>query len=169
MLKLTLDTSCFGVDSKELEELMKICEDGKIIIQLSPITLDEMTRDHPKKLKQYVEYLRLIKEPEIQETKEFEEIANRAISIHSSPTTDERLIQKMTNPDEFVKYTLKHESTFNDVDIFAFHVITKGDFFVTKDERGFIRGGKKELFENKFNTKVRLLDKNFIEELKSNL
>ena len=165
MLKITLDSSCLE-NSKEFGDLIGLCEAGKLFIQISPITMEEISQTSPKRLKQFVECLHVVNKPILEETKEFDEIANRALLIHS-PTTDRRVIQKMSDPEEFTKRILNRKNDFNDVDIFAFHILTKADVFVTKDEKGFIRNGKKERFEREFNTKVRYLDRKFIEELKS--
>ncbi|MEA2055041.1 MAG: hypothetical protein U9O96_08070 [Candidatus Thermoplasmatota archaeon] len=42
----------------------------------------------------------------------------------------------------------------------------KNDIFVTLNTRDFIKHGKKDRFENEFKTKVRVLNEDFIKELK---
>jgi len=56
---------------------------------------------------------------------------------------------------------------WTDWKILTFHILNKRDYFVTKDERGYIKDGRKEKFESTFNIKIRKLDDKFISELKS--
>ena len=156
MMVLTLDTSCFEAGSKELADLMMLCENGKIQIQVSPVTMEEIIKDHPKKIKQYVEYLRLVKKIEenrLEDAKKYDEIARKVMFIHSPRTkndamTDKRVIQRIkSDPNEYAKWALKpeHMNAFMDVEIFTQHVMTGADFFVTKDRKGFINDGHSHL------------------------
>ncbi len=169
MITLTLDTSCFEAGCKDLEQLMKMCEEGKVDLQISQETEMEIVRSTIKKLREYGEYLRLVdtlREDDVSDMTVFNNIAKEALKILSGEIDPKVAQRVVSSPEEWMKYGNKHRNDCIDVDIFALHVLSGANFFVTRDAKGFIGGGRKEKFEKKFNTKIRLLDINFIEELR---
>ncbi len=158
MVKINLDSSCFGKDSECLEELIKICKNNNIILQVAPQTAKEILKPSLsmfKKIRNFFEYIKFL--DEYPDSKELDDIVIRALKIHSSP-------DKRAEPDKIFESFLRRNS---DAEIFAHHISNKGDFFVTNDESGFITDRRKEKFEKQFNTKVRLLNDDFIVELQS--
>ncbi|MBI2583509.1 MAG: hypothetical protein HYW25_02480 [Candidatus Aenigmarchaeota archaeon] len=138
---LTLDSSCFEPQSECLRELIELRKQNKIVLQIAYPTIIEFNRlfgsKKTKKIMKIVEDLNLIEMlPEPDNSDEFESIVLKVLKIHSDP--DRRGLS-------FEESMLKSiEKRYPDAEIFAQHVLSKADFFITRDKRGFINGGRKE-------------------------
>lgn len=166
MVKITLDSSCFECESKELDELIEMSINSDTEIQISSTTMEELVQTPVEKLMKFVEHLTVIDIECLQNSEEFDKISDMVLEIHSSQATDKGLLKNPVSSGGILNVAKKYKNTYNDADIFSFHIITRGDIFVTKDKKGFISNGKKEVLEKQFRTKIRFLDKILIEEMK---
>ncbi|MBI2971845.1 MAG: hypothetical protein HYY37_05490 [Candidatus Aenigmarchaeota archaeon] len=61
------------------------------------------------------------------------------------------------------KFLCRAEKRQNDSEIFAYHLLSGGDVFVTNDRKGIFQDRKR--LEGLYKTKIRLLDEDFLDEL----
>ncbi|MBI2232742.1 MAG: hypothetical protein HYU56_02390 [Candidatus Aenigmarchaeota archaeon] len=190
MFNLTLDTSCFSLRKEEnslLNELLELQADSKILLYYAPRTLQELMMSIAKKkelpkviemkikyrfrdvFRDYLENMDEI-DPELEWEDEFHEIGLFVTRV-CLEITDKNVIEKLEVSEENLRRYLdsqKNHNSHTDIDIFTFHVMNKGNIFLTKDVPLFVSNQKtRETLENKYNTKIRLLNKDFIEELKN--
>ena len=176
MFKITLDTCCLDSNNLELAELKKLKDEGHIElwIELESEYEKQQLKNISKKLNDISWINRNVNKPpyayEIPDGKnlddvigwtndEFSEIIKKIREIHSPEFTKLANFKNLKINKKMNKWT--------DWKILAFHVLNKRDYFVTIDEKGFIKDGRKEKFESTFNIQIRKLDDKFISELKS--
>jgi hypothetical protein len=170
MLRLTLDSNCFPIsrpgedDIVCLDALLELQKQGSVTLSLAPKTRDEIintlhykrTDEEKKKVQRIVsDYIEKMKVIEIQwSEEEFEDVVIRAKRIHSPNRNAD-----FSKPEEFSERCNK---IYADPEIFAYHVLSGGNFFVTND-KDFLE--REESFEKQFHTKIRALGMEFIREL----
>ncbi len=180
MIKITLETSSLDLNCQELKELETIRNNGKIELYVQYSSLIEKLDWDSKKIGDILKWiarntivdiysyrknLNEMKNVTVNQffnnLKDYVRINKQVMKIHSDYLKDLRHFRKLNLDNEI--------NLRSDFDILAQHIHNKRDYFVTMDKTGFIKYGKKEKFENEFDIKIRLLNKDFINELKKNL
>lgn len=177
MINITFDTSCYEKKSFELFEKLKKLQDESLIKMwhegLSVIETDRWTSVDKDKIMSlfhthsdvksnaYFVPIELADNPEISLKYAEKQLGYRVKElgeIHSK-------IDSIKHPEGFGGKTGLNK--YIDGKLLALHIVRGRDFFVTKDERGFIKYGKQEKLEKAFlNLKIRILDEEFVTELK---
>lgn len=176
MIKITLDTSCLDLINPELKELKKLRKDGKIELYVQYSSLIEKLDWNSKKIDEILKWIARNTIVDIYSyRKNLNEMKNVTVNQFFKNLKDYVGINKkvmkihsdyLKDLGHFRKLKLANEVNLrSDFDILAQHIHNKRDYFVTMDKKGFINCGKKGKFENEFNIKIRLLNKDFINEL----
>jgi len=190
MITVTLDTNCFDKKcNKELTELRKLHAEKKIEVLVY--------------LNAYLEkkqYKASEKESRIKHCRDMASMAGFKLEIYAKEIPDNKTIDEVLAYDKekyneiFKKVRKIHSPEYrgdkfktfkdlslekkinklNDWQMLARHIYQNRNFFVTNDERGFIRENRKDTqdkrkkrFESEFSDlKIRRLNAEFIEELK---
>jgi len=172
MIIVTLDTSCLNPNHPELDELAKLSLDGKITLYFeipSEVETDKWKEWRGEEKKRKMLWWKNLY------TKQHDIVFKKG---ETPPLTDPKYdkifkkVKEIHSPLLGVTYNFEDLSERNqkrvwvDWKLCAEHIYYGGDYFVTKNKTEFIDDGRKEKFETTFPTKIRLLNKDFIDELK---
>jgi len=177
MINLTLDTSCFEKNSVELIKELKTLENRGIKVWhelYSEIETDRWINKGKDEIKELFHSHSNVKldssfiPSDIQEPQEI----LKFLEQKQGYTLDELhkvhvKIDRILHSEGFHGKNIRNK--YIDGKLLAKHIVRKRDIFVTKDY-GFIKNNKKEKLEREFpNIKIRILDVDFIKELKESL
>jgi len=178
MINLTLDTSCFDKKSaKHIEELKNLEKMGIIKIwhelysEIETDRWNSMDKDKIKDLFHTHSNVKLDSSFIPSHLEEPQEVLNYLEQKQGYKLEDLHnvhvKIDMILHPEGF--HGKKSINKYIDGKLLAKHIVRKRDIFVTKDY-GFIKNGKKEKLEKEFpNIKIRILDDDFVKELKDSL
>ena len=175
MIDITFDTSCYDKESKKLfDELRNLQKQGKIKMWhegyseieterwISPNNSDvkELFRTHSDRKIEAFHIPVSIAEDMPKVSKYFDEqLGYTSKELNDAHT----IIDDILHPEGFGGKTAINK--YLDGKILAKHIVRKRNYFVTKD-KGFIKNDRKEKLEKQFpGLKIRLLNKDLIEEL----
>lgn len=174
MISITLETSCLDFDKPELGELELLAKNKKVELWVEEVSKQEKEKWENKKKDKILQWIdnntkiNPITHMEIRTEIDFKNCIKHCIDfskiyikvagIHSQEHKDQKKFRKLKFNNE--------ENLRADWYICTMHILKGRDYFVTLDKKGFIGYDKQEKFEKTFDTKFRLLDNNFINELK---
>ena len=162
-----------------LNELSQLVTKNKIEIWVQKSSFEELERWETKKLKnQMIDWIKKYAnidtnsytiQPKDDETVEtllnkIKERANKSEQIKKIHSPKNRYPAPFENLNDSKKLRIR-----GDVDAFEKHIFNNRDYFVTLDLKDFIKNNRREEFEKKFGTKIRLLNQDFINELKKEI
>lgn len=175
---ITLDTSCMDKSSLRLLHKLKNLEKQDIIdIQhnvYAEIETNRWISDDKSKVQKTVNEVSkailtaasipLEAQKNSEKTVEYLE-KHRGYSVNQLIKIESRVLNVLF-PQGFHKNDIK--SDYIDIRMLSEHIAGKRDIFVTKNKKHFITGGRKEKLEQEFpGLKIRFLNEELIEELKS--
>ena len=168
MITMSLDTSCLNPKYPELDELARLSCESKIIIYFEiPGEIETLALEKEDMREQLIRWVRLYTKQhsttfKVGETppladKKYNEILTKVREIHTPGIGKTLKIEDLNENNE--------DSFRVDCKLCALHIYFGGQYFVTNDKKGFIKQGRKEKFEKAFDIKIRLLNREFIDEL----